>query len=269
MNGMKECISIMKKTQLINGISYHITNPDDIIQKNLIEGKQWNNWAYKTCNKLQKQYGLKHLVNIGSHIGTVALPLSFVFEKVSCVEPFPITFNHLCKNIKENHLTNISAYNFALGNREDTVYFIDHTSDRLLNNSGGMHCLTTEDINCSRKSSYLLSKEHKSQMYRLDAVDIDNFDLLVIDAEGTEFELLLGAKSKIEKNKPIIITEIWNNNKRKEENLSTSCEDVFELLYSYGYVYESFGKARKNDFCFLPTEFINITNSKHKYIINA
>ena len=61
-------------------------------------------------------------------------------------------------------------------------------------------------------------------------------------------------QSKIEKNKPIIITEIWNNNKRKEENLSTSREDVFELLYSYGYVYESFGKARKNDFCFLPKE---------------
>ena len=34
-----------------------------------------------------------------------------------------------------------------------------------------------------------------------------------------EYDFLLGSKEKIMKNKPIIIIEIWNDNKRKMENM--------------------------------------------------
>jgi len=242
----------MNKSPLVNNISYIISNPNDTIQKTLADGVQWNKWCYNLLKKLQQEYQLKHLLNIGSHIGSISLPSSLFFEQVSCVEPFPPTYELLCNNVTFNNLSNVKTYNFALGNKTDLVHFLDHNSERLSNNSGGMHCLTNDDIKNSRKSSHLLSTEYESKMYKLDDTEIGNFDIVVIDAEGTEYDLLLGAKSKIQTYKPIIITEIWNNNKRKEENLSSSREDVFDLLESLGYRYESFGKERKNDFCFLP-----------------
>jgi hypothetical protein len=41
---------------------------------------------------------------------------------------------------------------------------------------------------------------------------------MLVDIEGLEYEFLLGAEQSIKRCKPIIIVEIWNNNKRKSEN---------------------------------------------------
>ena len=242
----------MLRSPLVNNISYVICNPEDTIQKTLLEGQQWNNWCFKTVKKLQETYQLKNLLNIGSHVGSVSLPLSFYFESVKCIEPFPPTYSLLEENVKFNNLKNVETFNFALGNEEGKIYFLDSDNDRLKNNSGGMHCLTEDDIKNNRKSSYIVSKKYSSKIKRLDDTDIENFDIIIIDAEGTEFDLLSGGIDKIKKYQPIIITEIWNNDKRQEENLKTTREDVFELLCSLGYRYDSLGKERKNDFCFFP-----------------
>ena len=254
-NGTTGSILIMKnilKSPEVNNIIYSIDNPNDTIQKTLLEGKQWNNWCFKTVKQLQETYNLKNLLNVGSHIGSVSLPLSFYFNSIKCVEPFPPTYSLLEENVKFNNLKNVEIFNFALGNEEGEIYFLDSEDERLKNNSGGMHCLTKDDIKNNRKSSYLISKKYSSKIKRLDETNIENFDIIIIDAEGTEYDLLSGGIEKIKKYKPIIITEIWNNQKRQEENLSTTKEDVFDLLYSLGYVYDNLGKERKNDFCFLP-----------------
>ena len=49
---------------------------------------------------------------------------------------------------------------------------------------------------------------------------------MLVDIEGSEYNFLLGAKNKIMKNKPIIIIEIWNNQKRMLENMNTTREDI-------------------------------------------
>jgi len=98
-----------------------------------------------------------------------------------------------------------------------------------------MHVFTQKDIDDNIRSSILTDKKIKNKMNKLDNIDIDNFDIMLVDIEGCEYDFLLGAKEKIMKNKPIIIIEIWNDNKRKSENMKESRQDVIDLILNMGY----------------------------------
>jgi hypothetical protein len=58
---------------------------------------------------------------------------------------------------------------------------------------------------------------------------------MLVDIEGSEYDFLLGAKQKILKNNPIIIIEIWDDNKRKRENMKETKQDVIDLILSMDY----------------------------------
>ena len=59
INGISYCIKM-----IINGISYCIKNDKDIIQKYLLNGKQWNEGIYNSIIHIIKQNDLKHFLNI-------------------------------------------------------------------------------------------------------------------------------------------------------------------------------------------------------------
>ena len=61
--------------------------------------------------RIKKKYNLQHCLNIGCHIGTLALPLSKSFKKITAIEAYPPTFEHLKENIKLNNIKNIETYN--------------------------------------------------------------------------------------------------------------------------------------------------------------
>ena len=107
--------------------------------------------------------------------------------------------------------------------------------NRLKNNSGGMHIFTQSDIDNNIRSAILTDKKLKNKMMKLDNLEIDDFDIMLVDIEGCEYNFLLGAKQKIMKNKPIIIIEIWDDKKRKLENMKESREDVINLILSMNY----------------------------------
>ena len=46
-------------------------------------------------------------------------------------------------------------------------------------------------------------------------LNLDNISVIKIDVEGFELEVLTGALETIRKNKPVIILEIWPDNKEK------------------------------------------------------
>ncbi len=107
--------------------------------------------------------------------------------------------------------------------------------NRILNNSGGMHVFTNSDIKNNIRSSYLCDTSVTGSMNTLDNLDIDYFDILLVDIEGMEYDFLLGAKQKILKYKPIIIIEIWNPSKRLSENMSISQQTVIDYIISLNY----------------------------------
>jgi FkbM family methyltransferase len=226
----------------INGIEYVIYNKNDSIQRRLLAGQQWNEQIINIIKEYVTKKKLTHFLNVGCHIGSVCLPLSLYITKVTAVEAYPSTYTHLIENIRLNRIQNVHALNIALGNTEEDIYFmseekicpVEHTN-RFINNTGGMHVFTEKDIQNNVRSSVLTDKKIKNKMNTLDAIEIDNFDILLVDIEGFEYEFLLGAKEKILKNKPIIIIEIWNNAKRLQENMSTTQEDIINFIESLQY----------------------------------
>ena len=227
----------MNKEQIVvvNNVKYLIKNSKDIIENTLVKGNQWNNDILLLIGLLIKKYSLKHLVNVGSHIGTVALPISRYIEKVTAFEPFPPTFQHFMEHVRLNKIKNIESYNLALGDRETKVYFLDPHHERLRNNSGGMAAVTDDDIKKNRLSSNFHSKKYHNAMKKFDNVPVEKFDIMLIDAEGREYEIIKGGTERISKNKPIVIVEIWENQKRKFENMITTKEDVVSYIENLGY----------------------------------
>ena len=72
-------------------------------------------------------------------------------------------------------------------------------------------------------------------MKMLDNLPCKNFDIMLIDVEGCEFEVFRGGERKIEEYKPIIITEIWGNKKRESENMQNSREEVINFICNKKY----------------------------------
>ena len=239
----------MSEISEINGIKYLIKNKDDLIQKTLFNGVQWNNDVILLIARIQKKYDLKHCLNIGCHIGTLVLPLSKYIQKVTAIEAYPPTFKHLNENIKLNNISNIESINLAIGNKNQEIYFLDESNDRIKNNTGGMHVITNEDIENNRLSSEIHSKKTLNYMKRLDDTEVKEFDILIIDIEGKEYEMLLGGKEKILEYKPVILIEIWENKKRQQENMTTSSEEIIEHIKNLKYKLVSrFG----DNYIFLP-----------------
>lgn len=228
----------------VSGIKYVIHNQNDIIQNRLLHGIQWNEDMVTLIKKYISERNLHHLLNVGSHIGSVSLPISLHIDKVTAIEAYPATYKHLCENIELNRLTNVSAINIAVGNSEEDIYFmsidkicpVEHIN-RVKNNSGGMHVFTEKDIASNTRSAILADKKISNKVNKLDNLhnQVIPFDIMLVDIEGFEYDFLLGAEQTIKRNRPIIIIEIWDNHKRKRENMAQSQEEVVNYIKSLGY----------------------------------
>lgn len=226
----------VSNTNIINieGISYEIRNKEDVIQKTLLNGKQWSSKILELLKSRMKQKG--HFVNVGAHIGTITLPMSKFASRVSAFEPFPKTFDHLKKNVELNKLSNVDIYNMALGDKHESVFFMDDNNDRLKNNNGGMHVFTSNDLLTGERSASIAKLENLGIVsIPLDNMNLDKIDLMLVDIEGMEDKFLIGAKQTLEKDLPDLVIEIWNDDKRKEENIIITRQQIIDKILSFGY----------------------------------
>lgn len=126
----------------------------------------------------------KFVLDLGAHIGISALYLKKIWPnaKILSFEPNPYTFDVLKKNIAINKCDNVTLYNCAAYNQNQTI--------KLYGN------ITGEDVD-SRGNSILSSwgkREHTSEI-EVEAIDITDFahqkiDFLKIDIEGAELIVL-------------------------------------------------------------------------------
>lgn len=227
---------------LVSGIKYVIHNKDDCIQQTLLNGKQGNEEIINIIKQYISVKKLRHFLNVGSHIGSVCLPVSLYIEKVTAIEAYQETYKHLHENIQLNNLSNINTINIAVGNSEGDIYFMSAEKicpvekiNRIINNTGGMTVFTENDIKNNTRSVNLIDKTKMNKINKLDNLQIDNFDIMLVDIEGLEYDFLLGAHESIKKNKPIIIIEIWFDGKRKQENMTQTQLEVINYIRSLNY----------------------------------
>jgi FkbM family methyltransferase len=237
-------------TAEVNGFKYNITNHNDLIQRYLVQKQQWNGEVVTLLEALINSRLLTHFVNVGAHIGTVCIPTARLVDKVTAIEAYPPTFHELQENIKLNGITNIDCHNIAVGNSEDTVYFMNDALDRVKNNMGGMHVFTEADIAANRRSSNTSDKRVSCKMTRFDDLAIGEFDIMLVDIEGMEYDFLQGARASLLKNKPVLIIEIWDDEKRKSENMDTTRKQMIDYITAMGYTL--FTTCGGDDFVFFP-----------------
>jgi len=239
----------MPETVTIHRTKYSITNPADLIQRTLVNKMQWNSQIVDLIETLVNSQLLNHFVNVGAHIGTVCMPVSNYVEKVTAIEAYPPTYKQLVDNVALNGITNITCHNVAIGAKDDTVYFMSEEHERVQNNTGGMHVFTETDILESRRSAKLCDKKISCQMKRFDDMNIEPFDIILVDIEGMEYDFLQGARESLLRCKPVIIIEIWGDSKRQSENMSTTQDEIIKYILALNYkLFTNIG----DDFVFFP-----------------
>lgn len=138
-------------------------------------------------------------VDVGASTGIYSIKAAKHFGTngtVLAVEPFLSVLATLHHSIQANGFTNVRLRNFCVG---------DHTGVRIFWENfkkPNLFSLIKRDPSSSPLSIFTFSLDDLIKWE-----DLDRIDYLKIDVEGAEQEVLLGAKSVIEKYRPIIQIE--------------------------------------------------------------
>ncbi len=135
---------------------------------------------------------------VGAHIGALAIPLAKRCLQVIAIEANPNNFALLQTNIKLNNLTNIIAHNIAASTKSETIQFQLNTV-----NSGGSKRVP---VNNHYMYTYDNPKVIDVDAYSLDEyLDHDEFDLVLIDIEGSEYFAMEGMSNILSKAKNLVV----------------------------------------------------------------
>lgn len=135
---------------------------------------------------------------LGSHIGSLAIPISKHCEKVVAIEANPNNYKLLQTNILLNNCGNISTHNIAASDKEETIKFQLNTV-----NSGGSKRLPIHN-------KYIYTYDNPEvievQAYSLDDyLDDQRFDVVLIDIEGSEYFAMKGMPSILSNTTALIV----------------------------------------------------------------
>jgi len=164
------------------------------------------------------------LVNIGANIGCYAKAFVDKASKIICFEPHEEAFTCLKYNLEK--YSNVELCNVALSHDSHMYNVLDGCA----NNIGASVIESSVD----------------SQKYTmtLDELDFDKLNFILMDCEGSEYNILLGSRNTIDKFKPIIVTEV---NDHHLQRFGSSRDQLFLLLDEMGYTYRNIFKDKSLD----------------------
>lgn len=135
---------------------------------------------------------------VGAHIGTLAIPISKLVNKVVAIEANPATYALLKANIALNEILNCDAINIAASDKEENIEFL---LSRV--NSGG-----SKRVPKNKDFIYYYDNPKK---ITVKAVSLDvflesiKFDVVVMDIEGSEYFALKGMQKIISNCKLLVV----------------------------------------------------------------
>lgn len=176
------------------------------------------------------------LIDAGANIGVATLFFKFLYpeSKIWAFEPDPETFKLLERNIENNQLTNVHAYNIAVAG---SVGHIDFYTDK-----PGSVSASTVRLNNSQSKIKV-----KSQTLSNIISKIKRVDLLKVDIEGSEY---LAFADLIRNNSLRDVQEIIVEYHHHLTKSNKTLDQFLALLRSAGYNYQIDGTSlplyRKN-----------------------
>ena len=135
---------------------------------------------------------------VGAHIGSLVIPIAKNCNKVVAIEANPNNFNLLKTNLHLNKTENVSIHNIAASSKQETIKFQMNVV-----NSGGSKRLP-------KNNEYMYRYDNPEvidvQAYSLDEyLDENNFDLILIDIEGSEYFAMQGMEKILSKCNTLIV----------------------------------------------------------------
>lgn len=172
------------------------------------------------------------LLDIGALFGVFSLTFAGTDsnKKAYAIEPSPIAYRTLIKNIKINPELNINSSDLAFGSQNGKLE---------------MYYEWLHLIKMPQKAK--VAKKIVVPVLTLDDfTKLKNFtpDIIKIDTEGSEYDVLLGGKKFLKKYKPLIFME---THAKLLKNLNISISKLVSLIYSLGYkIYDLEGRLIDN-----------------------
>jgi FkbM family methyltransferase len=166
------------------------------------------------------------VLDIGANIGIMTAHLCRKLKNVTvyAFEPMPNNLKALQRIIAFFHLNNVKVMDFALGNEEGEAEMVMPVVDSV--KMQGLSHVVHDSI----------EEFNEGARFRVPVRKLDNLKEFVetdkritaikMDVENFEFFVLDGAKDLIKKHKPLIYTELWEN-----ENRDNCLKLIRELEY--------------------------------------
>ena len=135
---------------------------------------------------------------VGTHIGSLAIPLSKHCKAITAIEANPKTFELLEINLQLNNIENITPHNIFANDSSEKVEFLLNTV-----NSGGSK-------RKPKKSNFLYDYDNP-EVIELESHKLDhylsehNFDLILLDIEGSEYFAMKGMKEILSNCKTLVV----------------------------------------------------------------
>lgn len=173
-----------------------------------------------------------HFVDIGANQGEFSLFAAkrLTAGMVSAFEPSPALFGRLEENVRLNDMTNVRAFNFALGAKAGRARLFEN-AERYLDGTRNDGLMTLFP------SAERSTEAGETEIVRLDDAawpeGFKRIDVMKIDVEGSEKMVLEGAAETIDGCKPAILIEVAEDTCVQA---GYKPGDIVEFLASRGYI---------------------------------
>jgi len=222
----KRNLDLTNKTVSVNGYNLSLLPNDDGISTELA----LFNTHEPLNTKLLAQNLKKGMVcfDIGANIGYYTLLESKIVGeegKVIAIEPSPVNFTQLQKNIQNEKANNVELYQMAGGDQNGTIKFLLDPHSNL------SRIILNED---SKPEGEIVDVPVKKLDSFLDEFSIKKLDFIRMDVEGYEFNILEGMRNSIKKFRPMIQMEVHTNilgNKKTQNLLEWLMSEKYEIIY--------------------------------------
>jgi FkbM family methyltransferase len=221
---------MLPPTKIINsnGVKYMLfESPDFITHIVNITGQFEIELVTATEKAIQGKGGI--VLDIGANLGTYTIPLAARNPHLEIIsfEPQQAIYYQLCGNIALNSLENVTAYNIAVGDKEETIELAmpDYTKE---DNIGGFSL----DPFVKSKTPTTVGKVRPVDVITIDSMNLDFVQMIKIDVEGLEINVLKGAYETIVRSGyPPIIFEAWTQYDWWEDKK----QELFDYIENMGY----------------------------------
>jgi len=168
-------------------------------------------------------------LDVGANIGYYTLLESKIVGdkgKVVAIEPSPINFPILKKNIEMANVKNVNLFCLAGGDKNGILKF-------LLDRQSNLSRILRED-EIVKPSDTIVDVPVKKLDLFVEELDLKKLDFLRMDVEGYEYQIYKGFRNLLKKFKPMIQMEVHCmllGDKKTSELLYMLKEDGYDIVY--------------------------------------